>query len=262
MRLIKPAYTLFLKTGPSCNAGCPSCPSGERRDIEKIPLMTDVMYARIVDRIFEQNVKIISTILHYYNEPTLNPHMPEIIKLGKRRGILTVMSTNGSYPENLAKCMEAGLDNLIFSISGFTQEIHERSHKYTDIEKIKQNMISVSKNLKAGQFVRVGWHDYAYNEHEKELMREFTESLGFKFTSYYTSVLPLDIPLQAFEIVQQRKEWIPTPAERDIRTPLSQAAKMCKERRHFKCVYQHRMVTIDSRGFLYNCAAKIGEHNR
>lgn len=72
-------YTLFLKTGPACNAGCISCPSGRKQkgDIEPIPMMTLEMFKRIVDRVQSQG-HILSVILHYLNEPTMNPHMPDI----------------------------------------------------------------------------------------------------------------------------------------------------------------------------------------
>lgn len=256
--LPKPAYTLFVKTGPACNAGCISCPSGRKMpgDIEKVPLMKEAMFERIISKVLEQ-ANISGVVLHYYNEPTMNPHMPAVIKVASSRGIASMMSTNGSYPDILHKCMAANLTNLIISVSGWTQSIHERSHKHTDIELIKKSMIEIRKNLKSFQHVRVGWHDYAYNEHEKPLMAAFCKELGFKFTPYYTSVLPLEIPLQIFD--QVAHGIIPTThvAERDIRMPLKHAAKLCMARKHFTCVYQQRMITVDGNGMIYNCAAKV-----
>src|SRR5690242_19267904 len=111
----KNAWTLFVKTGPACNAGCISCPSGRKMpgDTEPIPLMKADMFDRIIDRVLSQ-ARIVSCVLHYYNEPTMNPHMPEIIRRAKAKGLVTLMSTNGSYPDNLKRCMAEGLDNLIF----------------------------------------------------------------------------------------------------------------------------------------------------
>jgi pyruvate-formate lyase-activating enzyme len=251
-----------MKTGPACNAGCPSCPSGRKNkgDTEQIPLMKPEMYERILDRVLEQ-ARITSSLLYYYNEPTLNPHMPELVRITKKKGIVALMSTNGSYPENLKRCMAEGLDNLIFSVSGWTQKVHERSHDHTNIELIKASMKYTSEHLKPEQFVRVGWHDYWYNKEEQPLMRAYAESLGFKFTPYQTSLLPLDAPVQIFEALDKGLPVEEHPGEKDLATKLKEAAKMCKDRRHFSCAYQHRMVAIDGNGMLYSCSAKIGKGN-
>jgi pyruvate-formate lyase-activating enzyme len=218
------------------------------------------MFDRIIDRVLSQ-ARIVSCVLHYYNEPTLNPHMPEIVRRAKAKGLMTLMSTNGSYPDNLKRCMAEGLDNLIFSVSGWTQKVHEKSHDHTDIELIKKSMEYTSANLKPGQFVRVGWHDYAYNKHEQPMMHEFSDRLGFKFTPYQTSVLPLDLPTEIFDRMDRGEPVEEHVAERDIPTKLKDAAKMCKDRRHFTCIYQHRMVAVDGNGKLYSCPAKIGRIN-
>jgi pyruvate-formate lyase-activating enzyme len=258
----KHSWTLFVKTGPACNAGCPSCPSGRKAkgDIEALPMMKPEMFERILDTILAQ-ARITSCLLYYYNEPTLNPHMPDLVRVAKKKGLVTLISTNGSYPENLKRCMAEGVDNLIFSVSGWTQKVHERSHNHTNIELIKANMEETSRNLKPGQFVRVGWHDYWYNKEEQPMMREFAERLGFKFTPYQTSLLPLDLPVQIFEQMDKGLPVEEHVGEKDLATKMKDAAKMCKDRRHFTCAYQHRMVAIDGNGMLYSCSAKIGKDN-
>jgi len=218
------------------------------------------MFERIIDSVSKQ-ARITSCVLHYYNEPTLNPHMPDVVRVAKKKGLFTLMSTNGSYPENLKKCMEAGVDNLIFSVSGWTQKTHERSHDHTNLDLIKESMKYTSAHLKPGQFVRVGWHDYAYNKDEQPMMRAFAESLGFKFTPYETSLLPLDLPTAIFEEIDKGHKIEEHAGEKDLATKMPEAAMMCKERRHFTCVYQHRMVAVDGNGKLYCCPAKIGRSN-
>lgn len=258
----KHAWTLFVKTGPACNAGCPSCPSGRKApgDTEPIPLMKPDVFERIIDHVSKQ-ARITSCVLHYYNEPTLNPHMPDIVRIAKKKGLFTLMSTNGSYPENLKKCMAEGVDNLIFSVSGWTQKTHERSHAHTNIDVIKASMEYTSAHLKPGQFVRVGWHDYWYNKEEQPLMREFSDKLGFKFTPYQTSLLPLDLPTQIFDEMDKGHIVQEHVGEKDLATKMKDAAKMCKDRRHFTCVYQERMVAVDGNAKFYCCPAKIGRSN-
>src|ERR1700722_220830 len=259
---VKHTWTIFVKTGPACNAGCPACPSRRKAagDTEPVPLLKPDMWERILDRILEQ-ARISSVLLYYYNEPTMSPYMPDLIKVSKKKNLVVLMSTNGSYPENLKRCMAEGLDNLIFSVSGFTQAVHERSHDHTNIELIKENMRTTSKNLKPGQFVRVGWHDYWYNKEEQPLMKKFAEDLGFKFTPYQTSLLPLDAPLKIFEDLHKGVAVQPHPGEKDLAMKVPDAFKMCLDRKHFSCPYQNRMVAVDGNGMLYSCSAKIGKGN-
>lgn len=271
MRLTpKPAYTLFLKTGTFCNAGCVSCPAGRKRpeDRERSSMMTADMLERILDRV-EVFGRVISATHHYYNEPTLNPHIAELVAACHRRGVHCLMSTNGSYPDKLRPVLEQGLTNLIFSVSGWTQAVHERSHRNVRIDTVREAMrmaagvVASRRDFRGGRmFVRVSWHDYEYNRHERDYMRQFSEDLGFKFTSYNTGLLPLE---QAQERMVQSvldPDSPEHPGERDLRTKLKEAATLCRERRHWPCINQQRMITVDGDGVLHNCCVKAHDANK
>lgn len=260
---MKPAYTLFLKTGPSCNAGCVSCPSGRKLegDIEKIPTMRLEMFKRIIDRVLEQNCLITGVIMHYYNEPTANPWMAEMVAYCRQNKILSHLSTHGGFPEKLKPIMAAGLDSLIFSVSGWTNPVHQRSHKGIDIEAVRASMRYTSDHLLPHQWVRVGWHDYAYNRHEQPLMRAYAKDLGFVFDSYQTSVRPYELVFPVWEKMDRGEEIIEHPAERDLLTKMTETKQLCYDRRHFSCPYQYRMVSIDGNGMLYCCAGRTSPDN-
>ena len=268
--MIKPAYTLFLKTGTFCNAGCISCPAGRKRpeDEEASGMMKPDMLQRIVDYI-QLKGEVISATHHYYNEPTINPHIAELIRICHERGVHCLMSTNGSYWSKLEPVLQQGLTNLIFSVSGWTQAVHERSHKNVDIAKVKQAMINTSKFIANNKdfrgnkmFVRVSWHDYSYNEHEMSLMQQFSDELGFHFTPYNTGLLPLE-QAQARMLETLSNPSAPEhPGERDLRTKLAMAQQLCLERKHWTCINQQRMITVDSEGYLHNCCVKAHEANK
>jgi len=263
MRLIKPAITLFLKTSTGCNAGCKSCPAGrkETKERELSGKMTIDMFTRILDRIQPQ-ANIVSVVLHYYNEPTLNhENISQMVALARKRNIPTLMSTNGSYPDKLKSILDAGLDNLIFSLSGWTNEIHQRSHKHVDVEIVKENMRMTASYKQDRTFVRVGWHDYTYNRHEQAQMRAFTESLGFTFTPYATSLLDVQ---RAHEQLLRVRNGSPfdDPAEEDLLFKMREADHLVRERSHFRCIYQDTMILVDGTGHLWNCPAKVQEHNK
>lgn len=86
-------------------------------------------------------------------------------------------------------------------------------------------------------------------------MREFSQKLGFHFTPYETGVLPLE------RVFARWKDGLPDPAERDLYTKLPEAKALCKERRHWRCIHQDRMITVDGSGRVHACCVKNGDGN-
>ncbi|MEI8257385.1 MAG: radical SAM protein, partial [Deltaproteobacteria bacterium] len=62
-------------------------------------------------------------------EPTIHPSFVDFIKLGRRAGYRWIQTvTNGrlfSYPGFLGKCLDAGLDEITFSVHGPNAKIHD-----------------------------------------------------------------------------------------------------------------------------------------
>lgn len=251
MRLVKPSWVLFLRTSTSCNAGCVTCPAGRKTETDKQPggTMRPEMLERIVSYIKKQ-ANLTSIAYHYYNEPTMNPWIADLVRVGQSHKIPGVMSTNCSFFKPMPDILALGLRNLIISVSGFTQSVHERSHKGVDIETVKQNMRLIAAFKRPCTYVRVSWHRYAYNTHEEHLMRDFSAKLGFHFTPYDTGVLPLE------RVFQRWKDGLPDVAERDVKTPLRVARDLCLQRKHWSCIHQDRMITVDSDGMIHACCVK------
>lgn len=254
---MKPAYTIFLKSSAACNAGCITCPAGRKYPEEKPygASMRPEMLERILNRVEEQ-AKIISLAYHYYNEPTMIPWIDELVYIGQvKHKINGVMSTNLSFFDSIPKILEHGLRNMIISVSGFSQEVHTRSHAHTNIEQIKENMRAIGKLKKPTTYVRVSWHRYKYNTHEEPLMKKFSEECGFHFTPYNTGVLPLE------RVLARWKDGQEDVAERDLLTRLQEAKQLCFERKDWNCIHQDRMITIDSEGNLHACCVKNHDAN-
>lgn len=80
-------------------------------------------------RILEQTYPFVDTIqLFFQGEPLLNPALPYFIRLAHQRNIYTIVSTNAqSLDRNIARRLAAaGLNRLIVSVDGLTQESYEQ----------------------------------------------------------------------------------------------------------------------------------------
>jgi len=252
MSLINPSYTIALLTGTACQLGCKSCPAGRKE--EQVP---GTMRPEVLDRALTHigsQVKITSVVCHNYNEPSLIPWLWELIYTVKKHNTLVFLSTNLSCTpkmfDNLRRALAFGVDNFIISCSGFTQKTYEISHKGGDIELVKRLMREVARIKRKDTPVRVGWHQYRYNTHEEPLMREYAESLGFTFTPYACSLLPLEVAIEAME------SGVPHPGAEDLITPMPEAKKLCFERRHFRCVYQDSWLVLEPDGKLRFCSPR------
>lgn len=226
------------------------------------------MLERILSYIEEQG-RVISATLHYYNEPCALEDINLLVRRCHDHGVYCYMSTNGSFPDRLDRVLEEGLTNLIFSVSGWNEETHQRSHKNVYMENLLRSMEIASRHIHAHKdfrghpmFVRVSWHDYEYNRSERDLMREHAHKLGFTFTSYQTGVLPLERAMKRMAETLRDPNSPEDVAERDVVTKLKEAQQLCLERKHWQCINQQRMITVDGDGYLHNCCVKAHEANR
>ncbi|APR82276.1 Coenzyme PQQ synthesis protein E [Minicystis rosea] len=75
-------------------------------------------------------------------EPTLNPRLPEMIRLAHRAGIYTELSTNGTLltPALTEALLDAGLDEIGFSIDSIDEAEFERIRKGASFRAVMRNI--------------------------------------------------------------------------------------------------------------------------
>lgn len=133
----------------SCNLRCPECPSGLRAFTRKTGMLTPDF--------FQQTILELKPSLHYLTfyfqgEPYLNPNFLSMVNFAHKHNIYTATSTNAHYlnDEMAEKTIKSGLDRLIISIDGTTQEVYEQYRVGGKLEKViagTQNIIQWKKKL-------------------------------------------------------------------------------------------------------------------
>ena len=75
---------------------------------------------------------------YFQGEPFLNPKFLELIQAAKRHRMFTATSTNAHFidQKNAEEIVESGLDQLIISVDGVTQEVYEQYRVHGDINKV------------------------------------------------------------------------------------------------------------------------------
>ncbi len=173
--------SVSIEPTTSCNLRCPECPSGLRSFTRPTGMLEANMFEQTVDELS----KTLTYLLFYFQgEPYLHPQFLELVNYAAKKKIYTATSTNAHYltDENARKTVESGLDRLIISIDGTTQETYESYRIGGKLDKViegTKSIIKWKKQLKSKtphvifQFLVV-----KPNEHQIEEVYALAKSLG------------------------------------------------------------------------------------
>jgi radical SAM protein with 4Fe4S-binding SPASM domain len=116
--------SISIEPTTSCNLRCPECPSGLRSFTRPTGMLDSKMFTRLID---ELAPTLAYLTFYFQGEPFLNPAFLDMVGYASRKGIYTATSTNAHYlnAENARRTVSSGLDRLIVSIDGTTQQSYE-----------------------------------------------------------------------------------------------------------------------------------------
>lgn len=119
----------------SCNLRCPECPSGLRAFTRPTGMLENKLFEKAIE---EMSAHLYYLIFYFQGEPYLNPNFLEMVSFAKKHNIYTATSTNAHYlKDDVAKrTIESGLDRLIISIDGTTQETYSSYRIGGKLEKV------------------------------------------------------------------------------------------------------------------------------
>jgi radical SAM protein with 4Fe4S-binding SPASM domain len=173
--------SLSIEPTTACNLGCPECPSG----LKQFTRSTGKIDLELHQNMLNQVKKSVFYINYYFQgEPFLHPQFLELIRQAKQANIYTSTSTNAHFidEKKAREIVESGLDRLIISIDGLTQETYEQYRVNGKLEKVisaSQLLVSAKKEIKSStphlifQFLAV-----KPNEHEIPGIFELAKEIG------------------------------------------------------------------------------------
>jgi len=177
-------YPFFISVEVTdfCNLHCPECPVGMGSISKSGNSSFDFkMYEKLID---ELKPTLQHVILYFQGEPFLSNQLIEMIRLTHDAGIYTSTSTNGQFLSgNIAKeIVLSGLDKLIVSIDGSTQQVYETYRVGGHLQKAMDGIISLvewKKTLKSiTPFIEIQFLVLKTNEHQMREMKQLSKTLG------------------------------------------------------------------------------------
>lgn len=173
--------SIAIEPTTSCNLRCPECPSGKREFTRDTGMLREDFFKNTID---ELSTKTLYLTFYFQGEPYLNKKFLDMVSYASSKGIYTATSTNAHYldDENARKTVESGLNRLIISIDGTTQETYQAYRVGGRLEKViegAKNIIKWKKELRSKtphvifQFLVV-----RPNEHQVDEVRKLGKEIG------------------------------------------------------------------------------------
>ncbi|MFN2457186.1 MAG: radical SAM/SPASM domain-containing protein [Chitinophagaceae bacterium] len=165
----------------SCNLRCPECPSGLRAFSRPTGMLSKDFFRETIDQLHK---KLTYLVFYFQGEPYLNPDFLNMVQYASSRKIYTATSTNAHFlnDANAKRTVESGLDRLIISLDGTTQEVYQQYRVGGNLSKVLQgaaNIVKWKKELKSKTpFIIFQFLVVRHNEHQIAEVHRIAKEIG------------------------------------------------------------------------------------
>ena len=172
---------LQIEPTSRCNLRCKICPvaTGLGRPVGD---MDPAMFERTVDELADY---LLLLMFWDWGEPFLHSNAYRMIRYAHDRGVKVASSTNGhifASADHARQVIESGLDVLVFSVDGITQETYERCRTSGRLDTVLEgirNVVAEKRRLRsATPIVNLRFIVMKHGEHEVPQLEEYARSLG------------------------------------------------------------------------------------
>ncbi len=162
-----------------CNLQCPLCPSGNGTLKRVKGYMSFDVFKKIIDYIEKTAFMV---VLWNQGEPYLNKDFSKMVKYASDRDLFTLVSTNGNIDYNAEEVVNSGLDSMIVSLDGTTQETYNKYRVNGKLDKVikgVKEIVAAKKKLnRTNPLLRWQFLVMKHNEHEIEEIQQLSKELG------------------------------------------------------------------------------------
>lgn len=173
--------SISIEPTTSCNLRCPECPSGLRSFTRETGMIQQDFFRSTIDQLKDD---LWYLLFYFQGEPYLHTGFLEMVKYASGKGIYTATSTNAHFLNDAAAkaTVDSGLDRLIISIDGTSQESYQAYRVGGELNKVLEgaaNIVKWKHTLRSKtphlifQFLVV-----AQNEREIATIKEIAKTIG------------------------------------------------------------------------------------
>lgn len=197
--------SIAIEPTTSCNLRCPECPSGLRAFTRPTGMLQPAFFNRTIDEVAKH---VAYLIFYFQGEPYLNPSFLDMVAYANSKKIYTATSTNAHYltSENAKRTVESGLDRLIISIDGTTQDVYEQYRVGGKLSKVLEGAAQIvawkKKLQRSTPFIIFQFLVVRHNEHQMDEVKKLGYQVGVDEVRYKTA--------QVYDYETDPNQLIPT----------------------------------------------------
>ena len=204
-----------IDTTNICQLKCPLCHTGLGTVHRDKGVMHFDTYASTVNQIKDYCIWL---SLYSWGEPFLNREIDRFIAYAHEKRIATIVSSNLNKPltpEMAERLVQSGLDVLIVSLDGTTQDVYEVYRVTGHLDRVLDNLrLIVETRKRLGSktpFLEWQYIVMRQNEHQVDDAKRMAEELGVDTITFK----PVDFP-HGSEDIELARQWLPR-AEMEVR---------------------------------------------
>jgi radical SAM protein with 4Fe4S-binding SPASM domain len=174
-------YWLVIDPCNYCNLACPFCPTGQKRDVRTKGKLSFENFKFIMDKL---GPYLIHVDLVNWGEPLLNEEIYEMIRYAKEFHADIKIDTNfNNFGERQAENLVlSGLDKIVVSIDGITQETYGKYRRQGNFKAAMDNLkllLQTRRELhRKKPYITWQFLVFRHNEHEIDYVRKIGKKLG------------------------------------------------------------------------------------
>lgn len=251
-KVIGHPYILIIDPLNVCNLRCPLCPTGTGDLDRRQQRMDYEVFTRTIDQMapwaYEVN-------LHNWGESLLHPRIFDMIKYASDNNLATNMSTNFNRvsDEKIDKLIESGLEYLILSIDGISQDVYSKYRVRGNINKVLANVEKLVRRKRelgsSTPFIEWQFILFDHNAHELDEAQKRAVAIGVdRFR-----VIPPGVPILAREPEKLKDKWFYKDDDQKVEAFQGDVPTAC--------FYLYRSMTTNPDGGTAPCCIVYGDKN-
>jgi MoaA/NifB/PqqE/SkfB family radical SAM enzyme len=262
MRLRRPVvrnYPVMAYIEPTsfCNLRCPACPTGLDLGLRPKDAISVDLFRAAIDEFGDY---LFQLYMYNWGEPFLHKQTPEMISYAKRKHINVRISSNLSIPltdEYIDRLVNSGLDTLVVSLDGVSEETYSRYRRRGKFELVTNNMqrIAAAKRRLGRTTPHIVWQFlvFKHNEHEVGALPSIYKEWG---ADSYT-ISGAQMPFEPYD-----EGFAPsTMPEYNIYDPANTTHKRAREsmQRDAACSWLYGAVVLNPNGSVSPCCGTAAQ---
>jgi MoaA/NifB/PqqE/SkfB family radical SAM enzyme len=244
-------YLLIIDPCNYCNLRCPLCPTGlgtlgrpqKMMSLEHFKLY----FEPLADYLFE-------AYLHNWGESLLNKNVFRMIEYAQSRNVGTNLSTNLSETSSsdLDALLDAGLEYLIVSLDGTSQESYGQYRIRGQFDDVLQNMRELirRRNARGLKYPTIEWQFIVMRQNEHQIGD--AEVLAKKIGVDLLRFIPVGMPYDTTDRRAAAERWFPVTVEGRAYSPEVEQ-QFGQANKPSPCFYLYRSMVVNADGGVSPC---------